>query len=189
MNNNGILVIDLELTCWDKKDPDNSTGIREIIQIGIVDLDPQTLEIKKKQSYFVKPQFNDELSQYCKDLTAITHNQVFKEGKPLKEVMNTLSKNWGFSNKLIVFWGDDHLDFERDCNRLNLENKTSKSTINFGLQYAVYQSMKNKSTLQNVGLIKAMNNENLDFIGRQHDGLVDAENTAILYKTFHEKFL
>lgn len=189
MNNNGILVIDLELTCWDKKDPKESKGIREIIQIGIVDLDPQTLDIKKKQSYFVKPHFNDELSDYCKELTSISDNQVFKEGRPLNEVMNTLSKNWGFSKKIIVFWGDDHLDFERDCNRLNIKNKTSHSTINFGLQYAVFQSVKNKSKLQNVGLIKAMNNEGLKFMGRQHDALVDSENTAILYKNFYEKLL
>ena len=183
MNNKGILVIDLELTCWDKTE---TPGIREIIQVGVVNIDPKSLEITKKQSYYVTPKYNKELSQFCKDLTGITDRQVFREGRPLKEVMETLSTKWGFSSKPIVFWGDDHLDFKNDCDRQNIENKTSEYTINFALQYYLNSAFKNKTYIKKLGLPKAMAQEGLDFIGRQHDALVDAENTARLYKKFHE---
>lgn len=186
MNDKGILVIDLELTCWDKNE---TPGIREIIQVGIVNLDPKTFEITKRQSYFVRPKYNTSLSQYCKELTGITEKQVFKEGRYLKDVMNTLSEKWGFSSKPIVFWGDDHLDFKNDCERQNIENKTSKYTINFALQYYLYNAMKEGSYIKKIGLPKAMRKEGLEFVGRQHDALVDAENTAVLYKLFNEKLI
>lgn len=181
MNKNGILVIDLELTCWEKC---QEKGVREIIQVGIVNLDPMTLEETHSQSYYVKPQHNTELSEYCKNLTGLTNNNIFKEGNHLEDVINTLSNKWGFSNKVLIFWGDDHLDFKRDCDRLKIENKTSKNVINFGLQYSLFYSFKKQESLRNIGLVNAMREEGMDFEGRQHDGLVDAKNTARLYKTF-----
>lgn len=181
MNKNGILVIDLEMTCWEKGD---QKGIREIIQVGIVNLDPMTLQETNSQSYYVKPKYNTELSEYCKNLTGLTDKQVFKEGNYLGDVMNSLSKKWGFSRKVLIFWGDDHLDFKRDCDRLEIEDKTSKNVINFGLQYSLFQSFKNQEGFRNIGLTNAMKAEGLVFEGRQHDGLVDAKNTARLYKTF-----
>jgi inhibitor of KinA sporulation pathway (predicted exonuclease) len=185
---NGILVMDLELTCWSKEELKafDKKPSPEIIQVGVVNLNPKTLEVTKSGRYYVTPQFT-EIGEYCTDLTAITAKQVHKQGRPLEDVMKTLAEKWGFSNKQIVFWGSDADDFAKDCKRQNIENILSPHITDFGLQYSLYHSMKTQEKYQQVGLVRAMGYENLEFKGRQHDGLVDAENTARLFQAFYNK--
>lgn len=75
-NKKYICVFDLELTCWDTKDPNfRPKDEMEIIELGILvcDLD---LNILHEIQQFVKPVNYPQLSDYCVELTGITQIDV-----------------------------------------------------------------------------------------------------------------
>ena len=81
-----LLIIDLESTCWDTNSPFSSQQCTkkqkeemETIEIGatlLTVVEKKKLEIVKSFSQFVKPVINPFLSDFCKDLTSITQEDV-----------------------------------------------------------------------------------------------------------------
>lgn len=67
-----LIVLDLELTC----DVDMPKDEMEIIEIGFVVLSKDDYRVLGEYQTFVKPRNNPILSDYCKQLTGITQEQV-----------------------------------------------------------------------------------------------------------------
>lgn len=67
------IIVDLEATC----EKDNKAFQNEIIEIGAVKVS-ETLQALDKFSSFVKPILNPVLSDFCKELTSITQEDIDK---------------------------------------------------------------------------------------------------------------
>jgi len=72
------LVVDLEATCCDQDSIPQ--GENEIIEIGAVMVDADTLEPVDEFMTFVKSVHHPTLSSYCTELTSITQKEV--DGAP-----------------------------------------------------------------------------------------------------------
>lgn len=79
-----IIIFDTEFTAWEGSHARNWTGpgeYREIVQIGAIRIDPQTLQEKAPPfEILVRPQINKVLSAYFTRLTGITNEAVQKHG-------------------------------------------------------------------------------------------------------------
>ena len=67
------LYIDVELTCWAEPPP---TGMKqEIIEIGLAEMDLNTLVIAREKACFVRPRMWD-ISDRCTQLTGISNDDI-----------------------------------------------------------------------------------------------------------------
>lgn len=112
-----LCIIDLEATC----DENNRAFDMETIEIGAVIKTPT--ETYYFQS-FVKPYINPVLTDFCKNLTSITQEQVDRAasfplvlGKFVGTLEVLLGKNWR-DHTLLCSWGAyDKKQLVKDCER------------------------------------------------------------------------
>ena len=174
MNYNKLVCLDLEMTCWDDgREP--RTG--EIIEVGLAKVDLAKAEIEKSSSYIVKPD-NDEVSEFCTELTGHTQSSVNKQGRPLADVLETVVKNYGGRNVIYGSWGRDDEVLRKECSAKGIEYPF-KEYINLATVFRMQHRVKNKR----FGHRRAMKIAGLDWEGRQHSGVVDAQNLARLALT------
>jgi inhibitor of KinA sporulation pathway (predicted exonuclease) len=169
MNYSKIVLFDLEMCCWDDREP--RTG--EIIEVGIAEVDLIKQEITRTAQYYVKPD-NDDVSAFCTKLTGITPAIIGKKGRPLADVLKTIKKNFG-SNKMFGAWGRDDLTIFNECDTKGLQRPFIEY-INVSAVYNI--SVRSKKT--KISMVDAMWEKGLNFEGRQHSGLIDAINLARL---------
>jgi len=168
--NKNVLIIDIELTCWNEK----TDKIPEIIEVGIVEVDIETQEIKRTRQLFVKPE-ETEISDFCTELTGITTRKVMKQGFSYNKMVDIMISKFGSKNKLVVGWG-------RDDKAFRSENTPISDYMNFSALYSIMNKTK-----ENIGLSEALKREGMSFEGNPHSGLDDAINTAKLFiKLFKE---
>ena len=168
------LVIDLEATCCDKK------TIRrhemEIIEIGAVMVESETLEIISEFQTFIKPVRNPNLTYFCRELTHIKQKDV--DNAPLfKEAIKNLQK-WLYQYDNFIFgsWGDyDRKQIEQDCNYHKIAYPINASHINIKKQFSDTQGLKKR-----LGMKQALEYVNLPLDGTHHRGIDDARNIAKL---------
>lgn len=168
-----VLVVDFELTCWEGEVP--SGEMAEIIEIGLSEVDVETLEIKKTDSYLVKPEYST-ISEYCTNLTGITPQRMRKQGRALGDVANTLKKNWGSASKAWMAWGNDREAIMLDCMRKQIENPFSEAYHNIGQQFSMMVG-----ATSSIGLNKAFEMMGIERTGAAHTAAGDAEDTACLW--------
>ena len=65
--------MDLEATCWDFNDPAKQP--HQIIEIGAVLLN-ENYNYISEFDHFIKPRDNQTLTEFCKDLTSIKHEDI-----------------------------------------------------------------------------------------------------------------
>ncbi|XP_036316003.2 ERI1 exoribonuclease 2 [Pipistrellus kuhlii] len=188
------MVLDFEATCW-------AGGERawspEIIEFPAVLMSTSTGEIESEFHAYVQPQEHPILSDFCMELTGIKQAQV-DEGVPLKICLSQFSK-WiqkiqqqkkitfatGVSDlptsevKLCAFvtWSDWDLGvcLEYECKRKQLFKPVFlNSWIDLRVTYKVFYRRKPK------GLRGALQEVGIEFLGREHSGLDDSRNTALL---------
>lgn len=169
---NKILVLDLELTCWEDPRPEDM----EIIQIGTCILDMKTGEIENPLSSIVRP-YTADISEYCTNLTGITKAMIVKQGRPLSERLNTLQKEYGLVNKPWGAWGTDDRHLRRECKSKNIQYPFNGQYVNIKQLYAFY-----KNSSKGTGLAKAIRQLDLEFWGTEHDAMSDAVNAAKVMK-------
>lgn len=169
MNYSKIVLFDLEMCCWDDREP--RTG--EIIEIGIAEIDLIAQKTTRTAQYYVKPE-HDQVSEFCTELTGITPRIITKQGRPLSEVLKTIKKNFG-SNKIFGAWGRDDLTILNECDIKGLQRPFTEY-INVSAIYNMSQRSKNTK----ISMLNAMQEKGLSFEGRQHSGLTDAMNLARL---------
>ena len=188
-----LVVIDFESTCWQ-----NSKHIpNEIIEFPATLLNTATGEIESEFHHYVQPFENAYLSDFCKNLTGITQQQV-DDGIPLSFCLRRFT-HWlkkisvekkliynapdagndgnGFGNCTFVTWSDWDIGvcLTYECRRKQLRVPPElASWIDLRATYRKFYERKPK------GLNGALQDVGITFEGREHSGLHDARNTAKL---------
>ena len=78
---------------------------QEIIEIGVVEMDLQTLEITRESAYFVRPRCW-EISDRCTQLTGITTDDI-KGARSFPEVIAAMTQEFSPARTLCCAWGND----------------------------------------------------------------------------------
>lgn len=167
-------VIDLELTCYpDGIFPPGET--REIIEVGLCEVDLHTLTIRKTHSFPVIPT-SSNVSPYCTELTGWTMSALKKQGFTFQKVLKLLAKH-GARNRLLVTDADDELAcIQEQCRRLGLESPFGETSFNVATLYNLL-----KQPPRNLPLDEMLASFGMTFEGRAHRASVDATNIARLF--------
>uniref|UniRef100_A0A2K5ERN8 ERI1 exoribonuclease 2 n=1 Tax=Aotus nancymaae TaxID=37293 RepID=A0A2K5ERN8_AOTNA len=189
-----LIVIDFESTCWNDGKRHHS---QEIIEFPAVLLNTLTGQSESEFHAYVQPQEHPILSEFCMELTGIKQAQV-DEGVPLKICLSQFCK-WIHKiqqQKNIIFtagvsepstsevnlcafvtWSDWDLGvcLEYECKRKQLLKPVFlNSWIDLRATYKLFYRRKPK------GLSGALQEVGIEFSGREHSGLDDSRNTALL---------
>jgi 3'-5' exoribonuclease 1 len=171
-----LLSLDLELTC---DDPSPQGWKAEIIQLGVVELDTVKLAITRSASYLVRPTDWNGITPFCTKLTGISKDSVKRQGRPFPEALATFRRTFGPGAKTIIGWGRDEVDIANACAMHGIPNPLEAgSYINIA---SVFRMLIGHPHNARMGLEDAMECLGLAWPGRQHDALVDATATAMVW--------
>ncbi|NXA76936.1 ERI2 exoribonuclease, partial [Thryothorus ludovicianus] len=182
-----LIVLDFEATCWGDRG-------RRGPEITVL-LNTSTGTIESEFHMYVQPQEHPILSEFCKELTGITQNQV-DEGVPLniclsqflkwiqkiqkeKKIIFSTDTQSNSEAKVCAFvtWTDWDLGvcLHYECKRKQLlKPDILNSWIDLKATYRAFYNRKPK------GLNGALQDLGIAFEGREHSGLDDSRNTARL---------
>jgi inhibitor of KinA sporulation pathway (predicted exonuclease) len=169
--------IDVEMLCWNKGEmPADQTN--HIIQIGIVEVDNISLNINRKENFFVRPaDKNFEVSDYCTALTGITREQIVTKGTYFPESMNRIQKHFSSRQRVTYAWGKDQQVIQAHCDTYQIQNPWGQTGIwDFSIYFRSAFNIR-----RSIRLSQALKNLNIDFPGAAHDALNDATALAELY--------
>jgi inhibitor of KinA sporulation pathway (predicted exonuclease) len=168
-----IAVVDLETTCWEKRERDQ---IMEAIEIGICLLDIRSNEITDRQSILIRPVYS-EVNEFCTKLTTLT-KEVVETGIGFREACLKLEDEYQTKKRVWASYGDfDRRQFERECRLKDVPYPFGSRHINAKTLFAI----KHRLT-EEVGIDQALALLGLELIGTHHRGVDDAYNVArILY--------
>lgn len=171
-----FIVFDLEATCWGTRE-ESSQNTSEIIQIGAVKVDLKRAVIHQVFDALVRPKQSKKLSKYCTDLTGLSNEEVFKS-EYFEQVYPKFVEFCGskYNNTLVAWGAYDERKIKEACSLNNLDYKLPQHYINASLLFMEHQGLRKK-----VGLQKALEKIGYTFIGKPHDGLSDAINTARIF--------
>jgi len=186
---NGYIVFDLEMTCWDVRNPNykvtdeeifKQKNEMEIIEIGAVKTNTN-FEILEQFTIFCKPTLNPILSEFCKNLTSITQDDidVAPDFSYSYKKFATWSQKFEGRRKLpiaYIGWGEgDGPELIKSC-----QNQGIGCIINNGNYINAKELCKLWIGRRAKGLKKELSRAGLEFIGCPHRGIDDAINTAKL---------
>lgn len=172
-----FVVIDFEATC----DKENNPHPQEIIEFPSVLVNSATGQLEASFQTYVRPAYNQLLTDFCKELTGIQQIQVDR-GVPLSEAL-LMHDKWleekGIKHKnfAVVTWSN------WDC-RVMLESECRLKRIRKPPYFNRWINLK--VPFQEVfggvrcNLKEAVQLSGLTWEGRAHCGLDDARNTARL---------
>jgi len=168
-----VVVLDLEMN-----QPSNN-----IIQIGAVLINIKSGIIEDKFNMICNP---EELpSEYITNLTGITVEQVQKS----EHIFVVINKFWEWVEKCncgnqIWAWGSDTYELKEQSNFWKCKTPTKIRNLNIKEMSKIFRTAIPK--IKSHGGVKdTMNKFGLEFIGKEHDALVDATNTANLLYRFY----
>jgi len=165
-----LIVVDLELTCWD--DPARRCDM-EIIDIGLCVFDGLTREINRKSSILVRPSLMD-VSERCNKITGLTTDRLRVDGSPLGEALNRLRKTYPFSSAGWGAWGDgDRRRMLSECAAKGIPYPFTESYLNVSQLYGLFTG-----NTRRVSLEEALGQLGMAFEGQPHSGADDAWNAA-----------
>lgn len=167
-----IVVVDIEALCWEN-DEKIGRSFPEIIEIGACKLNTNTLEISKKTSYLIKPQFG-VVSDFCTRLTTITQDQLDRDGIPFADAVNRIKKEFGTKNRQWASYGEfDKIRFKQQCQMFDVDYPFSDMHRNVKDEYQMMRGWtKGKSVAFVCGELGIM------FKGTLHRGDDDAYHIA-----------
>jgi inhibitor of KinA sporulation pathway (predicted exonuclease) len=111
-----IVVVDLETTCWEKRQRDQ---IMEVIEVGVCLLDIGSGEITDRQSILVRPVYS-VVSEFCTKLTTLTQ-EVVEAGIGFREACLKLEDEYQTKKRVWASYGDfDRRQIERECRLKNV---------------------------------------------------------------------
>lgn len=179
------LVIDLEMCMVKGSAKKKMKGEKqEIIQIGAVMMD-QKHRIIDEFSSFVKPEYG-KVDEFIENLTGITQDNV-DQAPILRSVLMKFADWIGERQITVLSWSDS--DYHQLKNEMRIKKiKHHKiqdlldSWVDFQRSFDQMLGLKNQYALED-----AMNISRLQVMGRMHDGLCDAYNTARLFIKVHRQ--
>jgi len=172
-------IIDLEMcrVPYSQRTDDFPCGT-EIIQIGAVLLD-ENYEIADVFCSLVRPQFGC-VDEYIHGLTGITRESTEK-ARFFKDVMVDFVK-WLPSDVILVAWSDnDERQIQMEIDAKDLQEEIFDKFFEDWEDCQLLFSQK-LNTEKIYKLAEALNIANIYYDDGAHDALVDAKNTAVLYK-------
>lgn len=195
-----LIVIDFEATCFEK--PYNQRNKQEIIEFPAVLINLRTGEIEKEFHKYCRPVELPELSDYCKNLTGITQETVdngdlladvveefrvwMKETIKEKQLVLPKTKKSNVEgNCCLVTWGnwDFLIQLRNECNRKKIRRSSFfNQWIDLKEIYIEKGTFKQQFTFGD-----ALEQSGIKFVGRPHNGLDDARNTAVLAWKMHNE--
>jgi len=177
-----IQFLDLELLCWENGDCPQDQS-KDIIQIGIVEVNSEDLKISRNKSYFIRPKNkNFDVSNYCTELTGITRSKLIDEGRYFPEAIQSIKKEFG-SGKFTYSWGSDFDPIAKHCIDYDCSNPWAEMGIcDFGIIWRTAYNQKHKMSLE-----EALKSVGLNFVGIPHDAERDAYNFALLHNEMLKK--
>ena len=179
------VIFDLEATCYDRNSnesiPDGFDN--EIIEIGAIKLDHDGNEIDR-YSKFCKPKLFPILSNFCKQLTTITQEDI-DNADDINDVLIDFI-NWVDSATLISWGFYDKTQLSKDLIKNDLEHLLDHIEDHKSIKhlYAIWNNLRKKG----VGLATALKMERLTLDGTHHRGIDDAINIAKIFKKYLHKF-
>lgn len=182
-----LVVFDLEATCWEDGHPKLGRQNSEIIEIGAVRMDKQTGKVIDTFQRFVKPYFHPYLSDYCRNLTSITQDDI-NSANELEHVLLEFDSWLADSDEYIMSWGfyDKNQILKETTDKnidiVSLETKLVNKHLNMKNQFSHIFNIKH------CGLSKALKFLKLKFDGTHHRGIDDALNMAMIYDNVKDKF-
>ncbi|MDP6923210.1 MAG: exonuclease domain-containing protein [Candidatus Scalindua sp.] len=108
------VILDTEWTTWPgalERSWSGKDEYREIIRIGAIIIDLDSLQEIEVLDVFVKPSINPNLSDYCIKLTGITDKQIQAEGIEIHEALHKFGDFVG-DRKIFSYGGDILILFE-----------------------------------------------------------------------------
>lgn len=178
------VIVDLEMNPVSNEYPEaRKVSKLEVIQIGAVLLDEAYQEIGSFVT-LVKPQYNTRIQKRYEKLTGIKTGMV--ESAP--HFQEALDMFFGWCNSIqdeiqIIQWSEnDYLQFTREMQlkEIPVSGQREKYMKNVWLDFqAEYEQVLGLE--RNISLKDAIMYAGEDFHGHQHDALIDARNTAILF--------
>lgn len=135
---------------------------------------------------FIKPTDHPRLSAYCMELTTITQEQVSKART--FPVAFSKFEDWMLKPdepQIICTWGDKDMDIIRaECRRHDYDDDFLPRAIDLKAQYAGFQRLSRE-----VGLLKALEYNDIEFEGTPHRAVDDAYHTARLFIRFLDRWI
>lgn len=169
--NNNIIIIDLEATCWNGKVPQGQ--VNEIIEIGICILNTSTGLITKNDGILIKPE-RSEVSPFCTELTTITQELLDKEGIPFQEACAKLREDYNAHYYTWASYGAYDLNMMKSqCKIRGIEYPLSQEHINVKTLFS-----ETKDLTRKVGMKGALAILGITLEGTHHRGIDDAKNIA-----------
>lgn len=166
-----IVIVDIESTCWEGKNPDGMSN--DIIEIGICLLNVKTGEITKNEGILVKPE-RSKISPFCTELTTITQQLIDANGIPFKEALKKLKDDYLTNSRTWASYGAYDLNhFKKQCSEMNVGYPFGPSHINVKTLYALKAKLNRE-----IGMAEALDGLNIKLEGTHHRGVDDAKNIA-----------
>ena len=165
------LYIDLEYSCWDGPRPSGCD--LEIIEIGAVEVDLESLAITKEAAYLVRPR-HLEISLRCTQITGITAPDL-RPAKRLPEVLAQLEDDFGPGEKVCVAWGNDIDMLAGACRQYRIRTPFKKG-VDLSQLLRHLLLLKEQPSLHD-----GINMLGISFDGVAHTALADARNTARIH--------
>ena len=172
------VIVDLEMCRVPKGfKRENFKSACELIEIGAVLLD-DTYEIVDRFKTYVSPEYG-EIDQYIQKLTGITKADTMN-APSTKEALESFV-NWLPKDAILVSWSDnDEKQIRKEVELKNLEVPGLERYLDNWEDCQKTFGEKMNSP-KNYRLSEALIIADIDYDENIHDGLVDAENTAMLF--------
>lgn len=172
------VVLDLEM-CHIHHEQYNEDWLNnEIIQIGAVLLN-EKYEIVNSFMTYVSPQYG-HVDTFINKLTGISDENL-KDAPRLKEALDSFF-HWMPKDSILVSWSEnDEYQITKELNDKNISIPNCEQYLS---KWEDCQELFNSKvdTSKNYKLSEALRISDIDFESSEHDALVDAKNTAKLFK-------
>lgn len=116
-----IIIFDTEYTAWkdsEKNGWSKPNEYKEVVQIAAIKVDTDSLQELETFEYFVKPKINPILSDYFKNLTKITQEEVDEYGISFHEAFTKFKKF--INNTHCYSFGGDERELKINCELSNI---------------------------------------------------------------------
>ena len=173
-----FVVIDLEMCNVQKGSPRKTFGWKnELIQIGAVLLD-KNYNISDTFMSYVHPEFGS-VDLFIENLTGITRDDV--RCAPVAEKALQSFSDWIPEGAVLVSWSEnDKIQIQKELSGKQIKNEKLESLLETWLD-CQKEFGKIMESGKNYKLSEALIIADIDWTNGEHDALVDAKNTALLF--------
>lgn len=173
-----FVIIDLEMCNVQKGSPRKTFGWKnELIQIGAVLLD-ENYEICDTFMSYVHPEFGS-VDLFIENLTGITRDDV--RCAPSAEKALQSFSDWIPEGAVLVSWSEnDKIQIQKELLGKQIQNEKLESLLETWLD-CQKEFGKIMESGKNYKLSEALIIADIDWADGEHDALIDAQNTALLF--------